>query len=193
MPADAAQEPAIAPQPAPATAEAPFADTLRPSVGDNWSWRDVLNNMEGAEAAKPPAPVAVDVYDLDGPMPPHDPEFDRLDDIMIGELSSLNVDLNVLLGTSRIKEIIESLLATDNEGVRNLVRRVAPSIVRRLGKRMGSDTTLRDQARDFVEAYDRQLDLAVMSKHASDDLKGLLANDTGRAYLLFEAALGELS
>ena len=159
-----------------------------------WSWRDLLNGMDsngqptggqstGAQPAAQPAAA---------PQPPSDADFDNLDDLMVGEVSAMGVDAAALLSRSRIDEAILAIMSEDNEGARNLVRRVAPAAIRRLSRRLVSDPVLRQHANDFTTAYDQQINIALMSKDVARGLQEVLSNDRGRAYLLVDAAIADL-
>lgn len=225
--------PRPAPQPAPQPAPAarlrltPLGAETRPSAGpapqqpqrqpnpgsragesNGWSWRDLLNGMDGAGPDAHPqqrVPVRDQVRDpleipFDAPrqssgqvpQPPHDPDFDNLDDAMVAEVSAMGVDAAALLSRSRIDEMIGSIIAENNEGARNLVRRVAPAAIRRLSRRLAADPVLRQQANEFASAYDQQINIALMSKDATRGLQEVLSNDHGRAYLLVDAAISDL-
>ncbi len=168
-----ASAPRATPQAAPQPARAPDG---------GWSWRELLNGMEGQDAQRGPASA---------PQPPPDREFDSLDAAMIGEVNAMGVDAAALLSRTRIEETISAIMAENNEGARQVVRRVAPAAIRRLGRRLAQDHGLRHQATEFVSFYDQQLNIALMSKDVSRSLQEVLANDTGRAYLLLDAALSE--
>jgi len=173
--------PQSAPQPQPQPRPAPQPQPARTPDG-GWSWRDLLGGMENQATSNAPS-VA--------PQPPPDREFDSLDAVMIGEVNAMGVDAAALLSRTRIEETISAIMAENNEGARQVVRRVAPAAIRRLGRRLAQDAGLRHQATEFVSFYDQQLNIALMSKDVSRSLQEVLANDTGRAYLLLDAALSE--
>ncbi|MFT3997638.1 MAG: tipN [Asticcacaulis sp.] len=163
--------------------------TPRANTPDGWSWRDLLNGMEGREAAAstpPSAPTA--------PAAPSQPQpaHDNLDDLMIAEVASMGVDAHALLNRSRVEEIIAAIVADDNEGARLVIRRIAPAAIRRLSRRLTTDVTLRDQAQDFVTFYDRQINIALLTRDPRHALGDILSSDTGRTYLLFDAAISDL-
>ena len=137
--------------------------------------------MENRPAPGNPAPAAHQ---------PHD-DYSSLDAAMINEVNAMGVDASALLSRTRIDETISAIMAENNEGARQVVRRVAPAAIRRLGRRLTQDPGLRAQATEFVSFYDQQLNIALMSKDVSRSLQEVLANDTGRAYLLLDAALSE--
>jgi len=166
----------------------PVQQGSRAGESAGWSWRDLLNGMDGngqPMEAPPPAQTVI-------PQPPADADFDNLDDLMVGEVSAMGVDAAALLSRSRIDEAILAIMSEDNEGARNLVRRVAPAAIRRLSRRLVSDPVLRQQANDFATAYDQQINIALMSKDAARSLQEVLANDRGRAFLLVDAAMADL-
>ncbi len=178
-------------RPAPAPAQRPVPQGSRAGESAGWSWRDLLNGMDsngqptqsaGTQPAAQPA----------APLPPSDADFDNLDDLMVGEVSAMGVDAQALLSRSRIDEAILAIMSEDNEGARNLVRRVAPAAIRRLSRRLVSDPVLRQQANDFTTAYDQQINIALMSKDAARGLQEVLGNDRGRAFLLVDAAIADL-
>jgi hypothetical protein len=179
-------------RPAPAQ-QRPTPQGSRAGESAGWSWRDLLNGMDsngqptGGQPvqAQPPAQPAA-------PLPPSDADFDNLDDLMVGEVSAMGVDAQALLSRSRIDEAILAIMSEDNEGARNLVRRVAPAAIRRLSRRLVSDPVLRQQANDFTNAYDQQINIALMSKDVARSLQEVLSNDRGRAYLLVDAAIADL-
>ena len=200
-------------QPAPAAQStrlrlSPLAAETRPSPGpqpvapapvsagrnDGWSWRDLLNGMEGRGDGAEAGDIALRTYEpaTSAAMPPPDAEFDRLDEQMVAEVSAMGVDAAALLGRARVDEVISAIMAEDNEGARNLVRRVAPAAIRRMARRMAGDVELHRQANDFATFYDQQINIGLLSKDPGRSLADLLSNDTGRAYLLLDAALGEL-
>lgn len=154
------------------------------AVQDGWSWRELLGGMEKATA-----PAATPQATAE---PPHDPEFDSLDDLMIAEVSAMGVDAASLLSRARIEEVIGAIMAEDNEGARLVVRRVAPAAIRRLGRRLLSDPQIRQQANDFATFYDQQINMALLGKDVVKGLNEVLASDSGRAYLLLDAALSDL-
>lgn len=173
------------------TAAAPVPQReARPAraVQDGWSWRELLGGMEGRDKTPEPAATAPQA----AVEPPPDPEFDSLDDVMVAEVSAMGIDAAALLGRARIEEVIGAIMAEDNEGARLVVRRVAPAAIRRLSRRLLADTPLRQQANDFATAYDQQINMALLAKDAIRELNEVLGSDSGRAYLLLDAALSDL-
>lgn len=174
-------DPLTAPLDPPRAAQSTSRPT--PRVQDGWSWRDLLNGMEGREA-QPNAPEPTP--------PPAEPEPDNLDDLMISEVASMGVDAHALLNRSRLDEIIAAIVADDNEGARLVIRRIAPAAIRRLSRRLTTDVTLREHAQEFVTFYDRQINIALLTRDPRHALNEILGTDTGRTYLLFDAAISDL-
>ena len=174
--------------PAPAPRETRPETRQARAVQDGWSWRELLGGMEGRDKAAPPSPATTQTT----VEPPHDPEFDSLDDLMIAEINAMGVDAASLLGRARIEEVIGAIMAEDNEGARLVVRRVAPAAIRRLSRRLVSDAQLRQQANDFATFYDQQINMALLGKDVIQGLNEVLASDSGRAYLLLDAAISDL-
>ena len=111
---------------------------------------------------------------------------------MAREIEGLGVDAAALLPRARLEDIAVSLLAGDRPAARDAVRRLAPAAIRRLSRRVLTDTKLREEVDRFVERY-----LALTAEAARQDdparaTAGLLGDDAGRAYLLLEAAVGDL-
>lgn len=175
---------------------APFAPKLPESReakdGDNWSWREVFSGMDAPDRGERQETHERLYEDDNAPLPPHDPEFDQDESLIMDEIRDMNVDLTALMGRSRLEDIIVSIVADENDGARAQVKRMAPSIVRRLGRRLTADETLRHHVSGFVGEFDRQINIALMSKNAAVALMELLGTDLGRAYLLYDAAIGDL-
>jgi hypothetical protein len=165
----------------------------RANESNGWSWRDLLNGMDNnGNPTRDPLEIPLDSTARPA-QAPVDADFnDDLDDVMVGEVSAMGVDAASLLSRTRIDEMIGSIMAENNEGARNLVRRIAPAAVRRLNRRLMADPVLRQHASEFVNAYDQQVNIALMSKDASRGLQEVLSNDKGRAYLLIDAAIADL-
>jgi len=145
------------------------AAAAQPAAGSgDWTWQDILSSMDDA-------PV----------------EDAQLADRLIGEIEGLGVDITALLPTSRIDEIAVVIEAGDEAGARSVVRHLAPAAVRRLSRRALSERPLRAHAERFVRAYGAALQEATESK-SGRSLASLLATEEGRAYLLFDAAVGDL-
>ncbi|MDB5420927.1 MAG: hypothetical protein JWR59_874 [Brevundimonas sp.] len=160
-------ETAPAPRPAPST----------PDAGLDWS--DLVGNGPDVE---PP-------LDLDQPIMPVDAE--DLADRITGAIRRMGVDPNALLPRSRVEEAAVALAERDPDRARQIVRRVAPAAVRSVSRRIMSDAELRSDAERYVRAYSQKL---AESARAGDSggVLGALATDAGRAFMLLDAAIGDL-
>lgn len=195
----------------------PAAPPAKPN-NDGWSWRDLLGGMNSE--ARParrqePTPVAPPLDDEDepavAPPPPYSyqaaqealanatpalpdaEEFDNLDDMLINEVARMGIDAKAIITRSRLEEAVAAIAADDNETARRVIVRVASDPVNRLSRRLKSDAELSEQVNDFVTFYDRQINVALLTPEPEAALMDVLANDTGRAYLLFDAAISDLS
>jgi hypothetical protein len=74
--------------------------------------------------------------------------------------------------------------------VRDTVRRLAPAAVRRLSRRVLTDKVLKDQADRYLRRYVDLLQGSIDRDPAV--VNALLGSDPGRAYLLLDAAIGDL-
>lgn len=136
---------------------------------DGLSWQDLLGSMDDA-------PI----------------EDDQLADRIIGEVESLGADLPALLPAQRIEEIAAVLEAGDVAGARMVVKRLAPAAVRRLSRRVLAERPLRNHADRYIRRYEAALNEALQSGKGGKGFSALLNSDGGRAFLLFDAAVGEL-
>ncbi|MHB8284241.1 MAG: coiled-coil domain-containing protein [Caulobacteraceae bacterium] len=149
-------------------ARTPRADDTRwENDLDEWTWRDLLSSIEEVPAGE-----------------------DELAEQMVGEISALGIDLDAVLPRVRLEQIAESLRTDDPSAVRDSVRRLAPAAIRRLSRRVLTDKTLREQADRYVRRYDSLLRGA--GETDSRSASTLLSSDPGRAYLLLDAAVGDL-
>lgn len=166
-------------KPTPATGdEALFdepADAARDAAddfdGDDWTWKELLAEVDDGA---PPAPVPVDT---DTPR-------------LLAQISALGIDASALLPRTRLEEIAPFLKDGDQGAARDVVRRLAPAAMRRLSRRVLTDTAVRTQAKHFLKRFEIEIDEAA-AEHGDEGLMALIASDEGRAFLLLDAALGE--
>ena len=163
-PAPPRAEPEVrAASPAPAP---PAKDDDHPT--DQWTWKDLLSSMD--------EPV----------------DEEALAERMMGEISALGIDAAALLPRSRIDEIAAVMQAGDSAGAREVVRRLAPAAVRRLSRRVLTDKVLRAEADRYVSRYEALLGDAVARDREGFMTAALLGSEPGRAFLLLDAAIGDL-
>jgi hypothetical protein len=136
---------------------------------DEWTWKDLLSSMD------------------DGPT-----DTDSLAEAMIREIESLGVDAAALLPTVRVEQLAGAMLDGDVGTARDALRRLAPAAIRRLSRRVLTDKELREQADRFVSRYDTLLRDAAEHDDGVRMATGLLGSDAGRAFLLLDAAVGDL-
>jgi hypothetical protein len=136
---------------------------------DGLSWQDLLGSMDDA-------PI----------------EDDQLADRIIGEVEALGADLPALLPAQRIEEIAAVLEAGDVAGARLVIKRLAPAAVRRLSRRVLAERPLRGHADRFIRRYESALNEALQNGKGGPAFSTLLNTDGGRAFLLFDAAIGDL-
>ncbi|MNS83215.1 hypothetical protein D3C72_1169950 [compost metagenome] len=75
---------------------------------------------------------------------------------------------------------------------RQIVRRVAPAAVRSVSRRILADAELRADADAYVRAFAQEM--ADHARHGDvHNVQGRLATDEGRAFMLLDAAIGDLS
>ncbi len=140
------------------------------TIGDSWSWRELLSSMDNEGAAEDPA----------------------LGDQLLTEIEAMGIDAVALLPRTRIEEVAAALNAGgDPEISREVVRRSAPAAVRRLARRLMSDRAFRGQADRFSRRYQELVGDAARDRDGMVAM-ALLASDQGRAFLLIDAAFSEM-
>ncbi|MDP1736406.1 MAG: polar localization protein TipN [Caulobacter sp.] len=143
--------------------------TAPESAEGGWSWKDLLTSIDDDES---------------------DPE--SLSDRMVGEIAAMGIDPAALLPKGRIDEIAAAVQTRDSEGVREVVRRLAPAAIRRLVRRLFSDAAMRGQTDRFLARFGGMLEEAAERDRSGLLAATLLASDGGRAWLLLDAAAGDL-
>jgi hypothetical protein len=159
-----AAEPAV---PAPA---APRPAAPAPADPDEWTWKGLLTSMDE----------------------PASDDDEAMADRMISEIGLLGIDAGALLPRPRIDEIAAALQAGDASGAREVVRRLAPAAIRRLSRRVLTDKVLRTEADRYVRRYEELLQDSARKDREGYMMAALLGSDPGRAYLLLDAAVGDL-
>lgn len=147
---------------------------------DRLGWSDLVDEGPGE------APL-----DLDTPvMPAADSE--ALGERITAAIRRMGVDPNALLPRSRVEEASQAVTAGDPDRARQIVRRVAPAAVRSVSRRVLTDPDLRADAEAYVRSFSQDLS----ARAAADDgpgVLGRLTSDGGRAFMLLDAAIGDLS
>jgi hypothetical protein len=158
------------PPPAPPKVEPPRPAGEGEPARDEWTWKDLLSSMDEP---------AVD-------------DEDALAERLIAEITALGVDPAALLPRGRIDEIAAALQTGDVGGAREVVRRLAPAAVRRLSRRVLTDKVLRADADRYVRRYETLLTDSAKRDREGYMTAALLGSDPGRAFLLLDAAVGDL-
>ena len=148
-------------------------------AGERLGWSDLVDDGPGE------APL-----DLDTPMMPAE-AADALEERVTAAIRRMGVDPNALLPRSRVEEAAQAVAESDPDRARQIVRRVAPAAVRSVSRRVLTDPDLRTDAEAYVRAFSRDL----MSRAGASDgpgILGRLTSDGGRAFMLLDAAIGDL-
>lgn len=136
----------------------------------NWSWRGLLSGIESST-----------------------PGDAGLGEKLAAEITAMGIDPHALLPRGRIDEIAAALQTRDAFGAREVVKRLAPAAIRRLVRRLFSDATLKSNTERFLKRYAGMIDEAAGQDREGFLLAALLSSDAGRAYLLLDAASGDLA
>lgn len=103
----------------------------------------------------------------------------------------MGVDPNALLPRSRVEEAATAFSNRDPGHARQIVRRVAPAAVRSVSRRVMSDPELRSDAEHYVRTFGETLAGHARSRD-EQAIQLALATDAGRAFMLLDAAVGDL-
>jgi hypothetical protein len=111
---------------------------------------------------------------------------------LMREIHTLGIDSAVLLPRVKLDEVAAVMQVGDAAGARDVVRRMAPAAVRRLSRRVLTDKVLRAEADRYVRRYETLLAEAAEKDREGYMTAALLSSDPGRAFLLLDAAIGDL-
>lgn len=145
------------------------APAPEPDGEGGWSWRNLLAGIESST-----------------------PGDAALGEKLAAEITAMGIDPHALLPRGRIDEIAAALQTRDTAGAREVVKRLAPAAIRRLVRRLFSDATLKANTERFLARYAGMIDEAAGQDREGFLLAALLSSDAGRAYLLLDAASGDL-
>ena len=140
-----------------------------PDGEGGWSWRSLLSGIENSS-----------------------PGDAALGEKLAAEITAMGIDPHALLPRGRIDEIAAALQTRDASGAREVVKRLAPAAIRRLVRRLFSDATLKGNTERFLKRYAGMIEEAAGQDREGFLLAALLSSDAGRAYLLLDAASGDL-
>ncbi|MGX1692750.1 tipN [Brevundimonas naejangsanensis] len=167
-----------APPPRDTTPPAPPHRHEAPAADLDWNDLSAPNSGPQAEAASH-APIG------------SPEEIDALASRITDAIRRMGVDPNALLPRPRIEETAQAFAAHDPSRARQIVRRVAPAAVRSVSRRVLSDDALRADAEAYVRAFAHGLRLQA-ERGDAHDIQARLATDEGRAFMLLDAAVGDL-
>lgn len=146
------------------------AGGVKPGASDNddgeWTWKDLLASIDGGDE------------DLASPL--------------AAELVAMGVDSAKLLPGARVDELAAAVQSGDQDGARQVVKRLAPAATRRIVRRLVSDETLKAQAGAFVRRYRTEIDDTIVKDPEGFQTASKLASEAGRMYLLLDAAMGDM-
>lgn len=185
-----------APVASPPAVEAPARPDpgLRPAIAPRDEARGFGQRVRPVPEPEPDSSVSAapddEPLDLDTPlMPPVATE--ALGERITAAIRRMGVDPNALLPRSRVEEAAQAVTGGDPDRARQIVRRVAPAAVRSVSRRVLTDPEMRADAEAYVRAFSRDLGVRAAARDGAGVL-GQLTSDGGRAYLLLDAAIGDL-
>ncbi|HEX7886157.1 MAG TPA: polar localization protein TipN [Phenylobacterium sp.] len=138
-------------------------------AGETWTWKDLLASLDGADG-----------------------EGERLEDSLGAELSRMGVDSARLLPGARIEEIAAALQTGDQEGGREVVRKLAPAATRRIARRLFTDDDVKRRTEIYLRRYKTLIDDAADRDPSGLLLSDMLGAEGGRVFLLLDAAAGDM-
>jgi hypothetical protein len=135
----------------------------------DWTWNELVSALDEGDA--------------------DDSEMERT---LIAEIEALGIDAAALIPRRRLIDIAQLYEGGDAAGARDTIHRLAPAALRKLARLVLSDKLMRAQADRFTDRYAGLLLGA--GRRGSDGVTvlNLLSSDAGRAFLLLDAALGDI-
>ncbi|HLY80965.1 MAG TPA: polar localization protein TipN [Caulobacteraceae bacterium] len=146
-----------------------------PSEEGGWTWKELLTTLDGGEGAAGEAVI----------------DDARLGDVLFGEIQAMGIDPAALLPKGRIEEIAAAIQTGDAAGGREVVRTLAPAAIRRLARRLISDGPFRTRVQALTQRFGQLIAEAAKSDKQGFQAAALLATNSGRAFLLLDAASGQ--
>jgi hypothetical protein len=138
---------------------------------NGWTWKQLLTSLDDGTAG----------------------DEARLGEALFAEIEGMGIDPAALLPRGRIDEIAAAVQAGDGAGAREVVRTLAPAAIRRLARRLMADTTFRTRCQLLVRRYAEAVAEATRRDRQGFQAAALLGSNTGRAYLLLDAAASQIS
>ena len=173
----------VAPTARPSPPHASAAPATRHDAPDDLDW-NVSAGQDGASMPEEPLNLSAPIASPE--------QIDALAARITDAIRRMGVDPNALLPRPRIEETAHAFAARDPSRARQIVRRVAPAAVRSVSRRVLGDDALRADAEAYVRAFAHGLSLQA-DRGDAHDIQARLATDEGRAFMLLDAAIGDLS
>ena len=120
----------------------------------------------------------------------NDADDQEMEGALLAEIDTLGIDAPALIPQRRLNDISIAYENNDAPAARELIQRLAPAAVRKLGRRVLTDKLLRAQADRFIDRYTGLLRGAARRGDEGVTAVGLLNTPAGRAFLLLDAAVG---
>ena len=163
---------------------APTPPTQQPPAEDDETlgWSDLVDQPE--DDARPPLELDAAVMSA--------AEAEALGERITASIRRMGVDPNALLPRARVEEAAQAFADNDPDRARQIVRRVAPAAVRSVSRRVLTDPDMRADAETYVKAFAAGL----RDRAAADDggaILNRLTSDDGRAFMLLDAAIGDMA
>jgi hypothetical protein len=136
---------------------------------DTWTWKDLLASLE----------------EPDG-------EGVSLETRVLADLAAMDIDPAVVISHDRLGPLSQALVRGDPEAARAEVRRMAGPAVRRAARRLFTDDEVRARAQVFVRRYQTLIADAADQGGRDAEVEDMLMNPAGLAFLLLDAAGGEM-
>ena len=143
-------------------------DAEEPSDGEAWTWKDLLASLDG-----------------------EDGEGQRLEGSLAAELAHMGVDAAKLLPAPRLRELAGLVGPSDAPARRGAVEGLAPAATRRIARRLSTDDELKRRTEIYVRRYRILLEDAAVRDPNGGATAELLDSESGRLFLLLDAAGGE--
>ena len=146
------------------------------------------------DAGRPPPEDDPDLSwsELVAALDENDADDVELERALIAQIDAIGIDAQALIPRRRLDEIARLYEGGDVLGGREAIHRLAPAGVRKLSRRIIADKLLRAQAERLIDRYTELL--RGVSRRGGEGLTaaGLLGSDSGRAFLLLDAALSDI-
>jgi hypothetical protein len=167
---------------------------LTPAVPEPLFEDDEDNEQIGS--APPPAPPVDDPdwswNELVAALDENDADDSELEKTLIAQIEGLGIDAAALIPRRRLDDIARLYEGGDAAGAREQIHRLAPAALRKLARRVLSDKLMRALSERLIDRYAGLLRGASRPGGGGLTAPTLLSSDAGRAFLLLDAALGDL-